>query len=76
MQKYYSLVNKYIIKNNKNKIFDHNYDNIIYIKGSETFIPGILLKTICGIEIFKDRTDFDYIIRTNISEIVKEILND
>jgi hypothetical protein len=70
-----------IFSKNINEMFGENsdiviYDNIIYIKGSETFIPGILRKTISAIEIFKDRTDFDYIVRSNISEIVNfDLLN-
>ena len=71
IEHYFIIFSEYM-----NEMFGENvsnvvtYDNIIYIKGSETFIPGILWKTICGIEIFKDRTEFDYIIRSNISEIV------
>jgi len=41
-------------------------DDIFYIKGEETFLPGILDKTIKTIEYFKDY-DYDYIIRSNIS---------
>jgi hypothetical protein len=45
-----------------------SHDNIIYFKGSESLVPGILLKTLYGLNFF-DR-DYDYIIRSNISEII------
>ncbi len=44
-------------------------DHILYIKGKETYIPGILEKTIRSFEIFKN-TNYDYLVRTNISSIV------
>jgi hypothetical protein len=51
-----------------------SHDNIIYFKGSESLVPGILLKTLYGLNFF-DR-DYDYIIRSNISEIVNfDLLN-
>lgn len=43
--------------------------NMIYIKGTETYIPGILDKTIKALEIMNSR-EYDYILRTNISTIV------
>ena len=46
-------------------------DNILYIKGDDTFLPGILEKTIKAFEYFNlEYTNFDYIIRSNISTIV------
>ena len=44
-------------------------DHVLYIKGKETYIPGILEKTIRSFEIFKD-VNYDYLVRTNISSIV------
>jgi len=45
--------------------------NTIYIRGSETSVPGILDKTIKAIQITnKIHSDYDYIVRTNISTIV------
>ena len=44
-------------------------DDILYIKGEETFIPGILDKTIKALEYINE-FDYDYIIRSNISTIV------
>lgn len=44
-------------------------DDIIFIKGRETYIPGILNKTLEAIKICKN-IDFDYLIRTNISTVV------
>ncbi len=53
-----SLKKNYIIK-----------DNILYIKGKESYTPGILDKTIKAFEIFKN-IDYEYVVRTNISSIV------
>lgn len=54
--------------------YDEN-ENILYIKGKETYIPGILDKTVSAFQyvpvlekIMSKR--FDYIVRTNISTIV------
>lgn len=44
--------------------------NIMYIKGDETFIPGILHKTMEAIQYCKDHYPFDYIVRSNISTII------
>jgi len=53
-------------------------DNILYIKGKETYIPGILKKTISAFEYFKDQLSvYDYVIRSNISTIVRfDLLSD
>ena len=48
---------KYIIKN-----------DILYINGKESYIPGILEKTLFAFSLF--RNDYDYIIRTNVSSII------
>ncbi len=46
-------------------------NNILNIKGIETYIPGILDKTIKAFEFFKnDINNYDYIIRSNISTII------
>jgi len=44
-------------------------DNVLYISGKETYIPGILKKTLKAFDIFKDE-NYDYIVRSNISTIV------
>jgi hypothetical protein len=50
-------------------------DDILYIKGTETYIPGITIKTIQSFEYFKNYP-FDYLIRSNISTIVNfDVLN-
>lgn len=50
-------------------------DNIIRFKGQETFLPGILDKTLKVFELFKD-SDYDYIVRSNISSVINfKILN-
>jgi len=44
-------------------------NNILYIQGKESYIPGILGKTLKAFDMFKDE-DYDYIVRSNISTIV------
>jgi|SaaInlV_125m_DNA_1040241.scaffolds.fasta_scaffold05768_1 hypothetical protein len=45
--------------------------NIINIKGEESYIPGILEKTLIAFEFIQTHvTDFDYIVRSNISSII------
>jgi len=45
--------------------------DILNIKGQETYIPGILEKTIVAIEyILKNVRDYDYIVRSNISSVI------
>jgi hypothetical protein len=47
-------------------------DNILYVKGDETFIPGILQKTIDAFEYFKDQIpNYRYVVRSNISTIIR-----
>jgi len=47
-------------------------DNILYIKGIETYTPGILQKTISALEYFKnDIPNYSYIVRSNISTIIR-----
>src|SRR5271170_1779843 len=45
-------------------------DDILLIKGKETFLPGIFKKTISAMEICLKLHDFDYILRSNISTVV------
>lgn len=46
-------------------------DNILYIKGKESFIPGIIEKTLKGFQYFSDQiNDYQYIIRSNLSTII------
>jgi hypothetical protein len=61
-----------------NNIFNNNNindtvildDDILYIKGEESFIPGILDKTIKAIEYCNKKYEYDYIIRSNISTVI------
>jgi len=47
-------------------------DNILHIKGNESYIPGILEKTIKSFDYFKnDLHKYDYIVRSNISTIIR-----
>ena len=53
---------------------EYEYDpetNILQIKGNETFVPGIMHKTIKAFEFFRDEfRNYDYIVRPNVSSIV------
>jgi len=44
--------------------------DILYIQGKNTFIPGILDKTVKAMEYAAANYQFDYLVRTNISTIV------
>lgn len=45
--------------------------NMLYIKGKESYIPGITEKTKRAIFYFKDDyTNYDYVVRSNISTII------
>jgi hypothetical protein len=43
--------------------------DILYIKGNESYLPGILEKTIKAFKYF-EKEEYDYVIRTNISSII------
>jgi hypothetical protein len=45
-------------------------DDILLIKGKETYIPGILDKTVKAFQYIENHYNFDYVIRSNISTIV------
>jgi len=78
----YNILSNYYNKFDNVKTYFYKYDNTIKndielhgdiykIKGIETYVPGILNKTL---KIFKylekEAYDYDYIIRTNISTII------
>ena len=44
-------------------------DNMLYIRGEESFLPGVLNKTIEALQVVQDK-EYDYVIRTNVSSIV------
>jgi len=47
-------------------------NNVLHIKGEESYIPGILKKTLRAFEYFgKDLHSYDYIVRSNISTIIR-----
>jgi len=56
-----------------NENITNNYeliDDILNIKGVETYVPGILDKTIKALEYVYDYYDFDHVVRSNISTII------
>jgi hypothetical protein len=66
-------IKSYFIKNKidleENIILNEN-ENTIYIKDNESFIPGILNKTIKSIKYCINNFNFDYIYRTNLSSFL------
>ena len=51
-------------------------DDILYIKGTEGYVPNILDKTIKTFSYINDKEEFNYIIRSNISTIINcSVLN-
>lgn len=80
--KMYELTSKYYSKFSNVKTIYYKFDenivndyelrkNILHIKGKETYIPGILDKTIKAFQyIIDNHSHFDYVIRSNISTIV------
>ena len=72
IEHYFLIFSENMFGIDKNMIF---HDNIIYFKGKENLIPGVLLKSLYGMEFFNN--DYDYIIRSNISEIINfDLLRD
>lgn len=70
----FSNVTTYFYKYNNNISNNIEIDgDVINIKGIETYIPGILNKTIETLLLFKNNGEYekyDYIVRSNISSIV------
>jgi hypothetical protein len=50
-------------------------DDILYIRGEETYVPGILVKTVKALAYFR-HARFDYVVRSNISSVVNFTLLD
>ena len=44
-------------------------DDVIFIKGKESVIPGCLVKTVRSIEYLLKNMEFDFILRTNMSSV-------
>jgi hypothetical protein len=78
--KMYEITRKYYKKFNNVKTIYYKFsssieddykleDDILLIKGNESYIPGVLDKTIKAFEFFKNYK-FDYLVRSNISSII------
>ena len=79
----YDEMKDILIEHNKNHQIEHYFycykhdldedyiikDNMLYIKGEESILPGILDKTLKAFDIFKDK-EYDYIVRSNVSTII------
>ena len=82
----YKITSKYYKKFNNVKTIYYTYSSdiqnnysligdMLYIKGKESYLPGILEKTIKAFE-YNFNYDYDYIVRSNISTIVNfDLLN-
>jgi hypothetical protein len=79
--KMYDLTKKYYSKFSNVKTIYYSFnenimneyeltDDILYIRGKETYIPGILDKTVSAFQYIEKHYDFNYMIRSNISTIV------
>ena len=73
-KKFNNNVTTYFVKYNENvkKIYNTDYhiqDDILFINGKETSIPGILDKTLLAFKYLND-IHYDYLIRSNISTII------
>jgi len=73
----YTLTSPYYKKHNIDTLYytfsdtTEVVDDILYIKGTETKIPGILDKTIKAFEYIQPYLDeYDYVVRSNISTII------
>jgi hypothetical protein len=77
----YDITKKYYSKFSNVKTiyyrFDENIikeyelkDNILLIRGKETYIPGILDKTVSAFQYIDNHYEFNYVIRSNISTII------
>ena len=73
----YKLTSPYYKKHNIDTLYytfsdtTEVVDDILYIKGTETKVPGILDKTIKAFEYIQPYLDkYDYVVRSNISTII------
>lgn len=74
-KKFNNNVFTYFVKYDSNikKTYGTDYyieNDIIYINGEETFIPGILEKTLLAIK-YLNICDYDYFVRSNVSTIIE-----
>jgi len=53
------------------------YGHFLYLRGTESFKPGIIIKTMKSIEYINNQYSYDYVVRTNVSTIIdcKNLLN-
>jgi hypothetical protein len=71
LQKYYTTFSNVKTIFYKYSDEDKFEDNILYIKGVESLVPGVLEKTLKTFEyVINDIDEYDYIVRTNISSII------
>tara|TARA_Y100000385_G_scaffold49721_1_gene46470 strand:+ start:116 stop:892 length:777 start_codon:yes stop_codon:yes gene_type:complete len=73
-KKFNDNVTTYFVKYNENvkSTYGSEYyieNGIIYINGKESYVPGILKKTLLAFK-YLNNIDYDYLIRSNISTII------
>lgn len=45
-------------------------DKLFEIKGKNTYVPGLLEKTVKALKYFIEKSDFDFVVRTNSSTVI------
>ena len=69
-KKFNNVITIYYKYNDNNTEEYELIDDILNIKGTETYVPGILEKTIKAFQFVNNNYKFDYIVRSNISTII------
>lgn len=64
-------IKSYFIKCRENVVEPYIEENTIYTNGTESLVPGILIKTLESIKFLnKINVEYDYIFRTNLSSVL------
>jgi hypothetical protein len=68
--KFNQLINYFFIefKDQNEDIIE--IDNTLYVKGIESITPGMIIKTCVAINYLKNKYDYDFIFRTNLSTLI------
>jgi hypothetical protein len=69
-KKFNNVTTIYYKYNDNNTVEYELVDDVLNIKGTETYVPGILDKTIKAFQFINNNYKFDYIVRSNISTII------
>jgi len=70
LKNYYPIIKFFFIEFNNNITEDIlEIDNYIYVKGTESINPGMIIKTCKAIEYINNRYKYEFLIRTNLSTL-------